>query len=229
MSKFVPPSSKPLWTRALMDKILGFPRGHVVDTVVVSTVAYGEQILICIHRIQLNFSYLDPTMKTASEALPACLPSRFSRVRLCATPWTAAYQASPSMGFFTQEHWSGLPFPSPLEALKPHIFEPGEFTWPLIGNRQSQERETNYNLSAWSSRLPDPQSSLLTLSLRQEMPSSPPPASGASKHRASLTPSSVSASQDCPSCPREAKSCKTAHPHPPSVPSGNFSLATRHF
>ena len=41
------------------------------------------------------------------------LPSRFSRVRLCATPWTAAYQASPSMGFSRQEHWSGLPFPSP--------------------------------------------------------------------------------------------------------------------
>ena len=40
-------------------------------------------------------------------------PSRFSRVRLCATPWTAAYQASLSMGFSRQEHWSGLPFPSP--------------------------------------------------------------------------------------------------------------------
>ena len=42
-----------------------------------------------------------------------CLPSRFSRVQLCGTPWTAAYQASPSMGFSRQEHWSGLPFPSP--------------------------------------------------------------------------------------------------------------------
>ena len=41
-------------------------------------------------------------------------PSRFSHVRLCATPWTAAYQASPSMGFSRQEHWSGLPFPSPM-------------------------------------------------------------------------------------------------------------------
>ena len=40
--------------------------------------------------------------------------SRFSRVRLCATPWTAAYQASLSMGFSRQEHWSGLPFPSPM-------------------------------------------------------------------------------------------------------------------
>ena len=42
------------------------------------------------------------------------LLNRFSRVRLCATPWTAAYQASPSMGFSRQEHWSGLPFPSPV-------------------------------------------------------------------------------------------------------------------
>ena len=42
------------------------------------------------------------------------LLSCFSRVRLCATPWTAAYQASPSMGFSRQEHWSGLPFPSPM-------------------------------------------------------------------------------------------------------------------
>ena len=42
------------------------------------------------------------------------LPSRFSRVRLCATPWTAAHQASPSLGFSRQEHWSGLPFPSPM-------------------------------------------------------------------------------------------------------------------
>ena len=37
----------------------------------------------------------------------------FSRVRLFATPWTVAYQASPSMGFSRQEYWSGLPFPSP--------------------------------------------------------------------------------------------------------------------
>ena len=36
-----------------------------------------------------------------------------SRVRLFLTPWTAAYQAPPSMGFSRQEHWSGLPFPSP--------------------------------------------------------------------------------------------------------------------
>ena len=35
-----------------------------------------------------------------------------SRVRLLATPWTAAYQAPPSMGFSRQEYWSGVPLPS---------------------------------------------------------------------------------------------------------------------
>ena len=42
------------------------------------------------------------------------LLSLFNHVRLCATPWTAAHQASPSLGFSRQEHWSGLPFPSPI-------------------------------------------------------------------------------------------------------------------
>ena len=36
------------------------------------------------------------------------------RVRLVATPWTAAYQAPPSMGFSRQKYWSGVPLPSPL-------------------------------------------------------------------------------------------------------------------
>ena len=36
-----------------------------------------------------------------------------SRVRLLATPRTAAYQAPPSMGFSRQEYWSGVPLPSP--------------------------------------------------------------------------------------------------------------------
>ena len=37
-----------------------------------------------------------------------------SRIWLLVTPWTAAYQAPPSMGFSRQEYWSGLPLPSPL-------------------------------------------------------------------------------------------------------------------
>ena len=41
-----------------------------------------------------------------------------SRVRLFATPWIAAHQAPPSMGFSRQEHWSGVPFPSPVMKVK---------------------------------------------------------------------------------------------------------------
>ena len=37
-----------------------------------------------------------------------------SRVWLLATPWTAAYQAPPSMGFCRREYWSGVPLPSPF-------------------------------------------------------------------------------------------------------------------
>ena len=51
---------------------------------------------------------LDPSLVEHSLLL-----SCFSRVRLCATPQTAAHQATPSLGFSRQEHWSGLPFPSP--------------------------------------------------------------------------------------------------------------------
>ena len=40
-----------------------------------------------------------------------------SHVQLLATPWTAAYQAPPSMGFSRQEYWSGVPLPSPLHSM----------------------------------------------------------------------------------------------------------------
>ena len=38
---------------------------------------------------------------------------KWSHVQILATPWTAAYQAPPPMGFSRQEYWSGLPLPSP--------------------------------------------------------------------------------------------------------------------
>ena len=46
------------------------------------------------------------------------LLSRFSHARLCETPETAAHQAPPSLGFSRQEHWSGLPLPSPMHERK---------------------------------------------------------------------------------------------------------------
>ena len=54
-------------------------------------------------------------VKTMAVLLLLLLLSRFSRVWLCATPKTAANQALPSLGFSRQEHWRGLPFPSPMD------------------------------------------------------------------------------------------------------------------
>ena len=54
-------------------------------------------------------------MKSESEVAQSC--------RLLATPWTAAYQAPPSMGLSRQECWSGLPSPS-LEELPPSLIHP---------------------------------------------------------------------------------------------------------
>ena len=49
-----------------------------------------------------------------NKMLLLLLLSRFSRVQLCVTPQTAAHEVPLSLGFSRQEHWSGLPFPSPM-------------------------------------------------------------------------------------------------------------------
>ena len=49
------------------------------------------------------------------------LLSQFNRVRLSATPWTAAYQAPPSLGFSRQECWSGCHCLLRMEAWGPQV------------------------------------------------------------------------------------------------------------
>ena len=66
-----------------------------------------------VHRV----AYSQTQLKQLSMLLLLLLLllSRFSRVRLCATPEMAAHQAPPTLGFSRQGHWSGLPFPSPMQ------------------------------------------------------------------------------------------------------------------
>ena len=47
------------------------------------------------------------------------------------SPWTVAYQVLPSMGFFRQEYWSGLPFPSPGDLLDAGI-KPASLASPVV-------------------------------------------------------------------------------------------------
>ena len=62
----------------------------------------------------LDLLAVQGTLKSLLQLLLLLLLSHFSRVQLCATPETAAHQAPPSLGFSRQEHWSGLPFLSPM-------------------------------------------------------------------------------------------------------------------
>ena len=66
--------------------------------------------------ISFRMDWLDlfAVQGTLKSLLQLLLLSHFSRVRLCATPEMEAHQAPPSLGLSRQEHWSGLPFPSPM-------------------------------------------------------------------------------------------------------------------
>ena len=72
---------------------------------------YGPQR---VHRVTKSQDTTRMTLQQQQQLLLLLL-SRFSRVRLCATPQTVAHQAPLFLGFSRQEHWSGLPFPSPMQ------------------------------------------------------------------------------------------------------------------
>ena len=68
-------------------------------------------------------------VKSESEVAQSC-PT-------LATPWTAAYQAPPPMGFSRQEHWSGVPSPSPtveLDSAINAVFSCSSFVFPRLNN-----------------------------------------------------------------------------------------------
>ena len=79
-----------------------------------------------------------------------------SRVRLLATPWTAAHQAPLSMGFSRQEYWNGVPLPSPDMALNTdyslEIFEPiTKFGQVLIFIKLNCSVNLDFELPCWLS------------------------------------------------------------------------------
>ena len=83
------------------------PPGSSVHGIFQARVLEWDAIAFSVYAIQKNVI----SIFTQSSML---LLSRFSCVHLCATPWTAAHQAPPSLGLSRQEHWSGLPVPSPM-------------------------------------------------------------------------------------------------------------------
>ena len=67
-----------------------------------------------------RFSTTSATWEALDNRTCVCVKS-LSRVRPFVILWTVAHQAPPSMGFSSQEYWSGLPFPSPGDLPDPGI------------------------------------------------------------------------------------------------------------
>ena len=78
----------------------------------------------------------------------ACVLSHFSRVQLCATPWTAALQAPLSLGFSRQEHWSELP----LSIIKEYKKLGDGEKFSLLGSFSGRWYLVNCELSVTQSR-----------------------------------------------------------------------------
>ena len=80
-----------------------------------------------------NASYVGfKDWQTGLESWPSCLLR--ARVRLFATPWTAACQALLSMGFSRQEYWKVLPCPPPGHLNNPGM-KPMSLAYPVLGVR----------------------------------------------------------------------------------------------
>ena len=85
------------WCATLCDPVDGSPPGSSIPGILQARI---------LERVAISFSNAWK-WKVKVKSL--------SRVWLLGTPWTAAHQAPPSMGFSRQEYWSGLPLPSPAD------------------------------------------------------------------------------------------------------------------
>ena len=75
-----------------------------------------------------------------------------SRIRLVATPWTVAHQAPPSMGFSSQEYWSGLPLPSLGQILlhKDYIILPSQLHCMKVPSVQFSHSVMSDSVTPWT-------------------------------------------------------------------------------
>ena len=71
--------------------------------------------------IPSSTEYLSNPLWNKTQCVKKVKVKSLSRVQLFGTPWTVAHQAPLSMGFSREEHWSGLPFPSPGDLPNPGI------------------------------------------------------------------------------------------------------------
>ena len=80
-----------------------------------------------------------------------CCYRCFSHVQLCATPWMAAHQAPPSVGFSRQEYWSGVPLPPPRlqSGVAKSPTQLSNFTFTFHFHALEKEMATHSSVLAW--------------------------------------------------------------------------------
>ena len=101
--------NKYIWLTNIRSMIISFSFRRLFFSIYKRDAVPNLVLCIC-----LKFGSINSQKMIKKYLLLLLLLSRFSRVRLCATPQTPAHQAPPSLGFSRQGHWSGLPFPSPM-------------------------------------------------------------------------------------------------------------------
>ena len=103
------------WTTACQASLCITNSQSLPKPMSIESVMPSNHLILC--RPLLLLPSIFPSIRVYAAAamlLLLLLLSHFSHVQPYVTPWTAAHQAPPSLGFSRQEHWSGLPFPSPM-------------------------------------------------------------------------------------------------------------------
>ena len=115
---FVPSLKK---TKKKKKTLFKMPHTHKEISTHTYVCVYSEReiFIVCkphgYHKPKIYNRYTQKQRKASNwYLLLLLLLSHISRVRLCATPYMAAHQAPPSLGFSRQEYWSGLLFPAPM-------------------------------------------------------------------------------------------------------------------
>ena len=78
--------------------------------------------------------------RSLASVVCVCVLSRFSCVQICATLWTLACQAPPSMGFSRQDSWSGLSHPPPGDLPNLGILFQNRVVWRLLRREWAYEK-----------------------------------------------------------------------------------------
>ena len=114
-----PCTEKPGGLQSMRSQRVGYNWSDLVRTHTQKRLIYRSLFtptMLHVGLLEGPWPWVDPR-KRFQQRSPTAAAKSLSRVRLCATPWTAAHQAPRPTGFSRQEYWSGVPLPSLVQLL----------------------------------------------------------------------------------------------------------------